>query len=546
MKNITKFNDNLILKNMDKKITHFKMNQNYLNDKIILTLTKETITFSDFNLLMISRLSTLSIDMNNTKQAIYILNKTGDNVFNNVYLEDKLSSYQENFYLIILDFKIYTSNLNQVMNEIGKISEISKTKFKNLIIIFLNIFLFLVIIIYFFLLLLIFVYLFILLKTLRSIKKEMKEKINDITVKEILKKKIDNLQMLLKFYDNDINKTILKLNRLYDDYRDNYNLKLKEELKLLKREGKKEFGKENKNSNCIKDISTIKEYKLYKYAIRNKIFLYLIINIIIITLAIYFINLFIWLYTFRKESKIMEWKSINDNAIITTNKLISSYLLMIYDNQTLEEISKEYESNNFISYIFTELTPLYNLGKYNKYINNNNYLSAIESSENCWDIYMALNIDIFNKLFDKFMKEKDQFQQTMTFLCEMSFIMTFNNYKAIFLQLFSLVQKGIENFNNIKYSDIITSIKKKEILEISLIYMSVHKYLIDYIILINKNIILMTIKEIGNKLIITNIIVYPIIFFLIFISFFVYVKNVNNNCKKIIHIKKIFKICNLN
>ena len=546
MKNITKFNDNLILKNMDKKITHFKMNQNYLNDKIILTLTKETITFSDFNLLMISRLSTLSIDMNNTKQAIYILNKTGDNVFNNVYLEDKLSSYQENFYLIILDFKIYTSNLNQVMNEIGKISEISKTKFKNLIIIFLNIFLFLVIIIYIFLLLLIFVYLFILLKTLRSIKKEMKEKINDITVKEILKKKIDNLQMLLKFYDNDINKTILKLNRLYDYYRDNYNLKLKEELKLLKREGKKEFGKENKNSNCIKDISTIKEYKLYKYAIRNKIFLYLIINIIIITLAIYFINLFIWLYTFRKESKIMEWKSINDNAIITTNKLISSYLLMIYDNQTLEEISKEYESNNFISYIFTELTPLYNLGKYNKYINNNNYLSAIESSENCWDIYMALNIDIFNKLFDKFMKEKDQFQQTMTFLCEMSFIMTFNNYKAIFLQLFSLVQKGIENFNNIKYSDIITSIKKKEILEISLIYMSMHKYLIDYIILINKNIILMTIKEIGNKLIITNIIVYPIIFILIFISFFVYVKNVNNNCKKIIHIKKIFKICNLN
>ena len=242
----------------------------------------------------------------------------------------------------------------------------------------------------------------------------------------------------------------------------------------------------------------------------------------------------------------MEWKSINDNAIITTNKLISSYLLMIYDNQTLEEISKEYESNNFISYIFTELTPLYNLGKYNKYINNNNYLSAIESSENCWDIYISLNIDIFNKLFDKFMKEKDQFQQTMTFLCEMSFIMTFNNYKAIFLQLFSLVQKGIENFNNIKYSDIITSIKKKEILEISLIYMSMHKYLIDYIILINKNIILMTIKEIGNKLIITNIIVYPIIFILIFISFFVYVKNVNNNCKKIIHIKKIFKICNLN
>ena len=48
-----------------------------------------------------------------------------------------------------------------------------------------------------------------------------------------MKNKIDNLKLLLKFHYNDINKTIYNLNKIYDDYRDSYNLKIKEELKLL-------------------------------------------------------------------------------------------------------------------------------------------------------------------------------------------------------------------------------------------------------------------------------------------------------------------------
>ena len=173
-------------------------------------------------------------------------------------------------------------------------------------------------------------------------------------------------------------------------------------------------------------------------------------------------------------------------------------------------------------------------------------MQTIENSENCWDIYMNLNIDLFHKLIDKFIEKEFQFKNTMATLCEMSFIITFNNYKAFFMQFFSLVQKGIENFNNIKYSDIIDNIRKKEFLQIGLIYMSVHKYIIDYMILSNKKILLMSLKEISYKMIIPNIIEYLIIFFLIFISFFVYIRNVNNNCEKIMHIKKILRICNIN
>lgn len=97
MKKLTKFNNNIIFKSLNKKITHFKINQNYINGNIDLKLNKESITFSDLNLLIISRFSTLSNDINNINQPVYILNKTGEEVFNNIILKDKLSHIKKIF-----------------------------------------------------------------------------------------------------------------------------------------------------------------------------------------------------------------------------------------------------------------------------------------------------------------------------------------------------------------------------------------------------------------------------------------------------------------
>ena len=546
MKNLTKFNNNIIFKSLNKKITHFKINQNYANGKIDLKLNTESITFSDLNLLIISRFSTLSNDFDNIHHPVYILNKTGEDVFNNIFLKDKLSSYQENFYLNILDFKNYAINLNSFLNDIEKIAKNAKVNIRNLIYIFMNFILFFVIIIFIILILLIFIYLYLIIKTLFKINNELKEKINkDTTVKQQMIKKIDNLKLLLNFYDYDINKIINKLNKIYDEYRDNYNLKLKQELKILKREGKKEIEKENKDSNCLKSLSIMKKYKLYKYAVRKKFYLTIIFITIIVTISLYFINNFLWIITFQKDSKIMEWKTINDNVIKTTNKLITNYLIMIYDNQTLEEISLNYETKDFISYIFNELTPIYSLGKYNKYLNDNN-LSIIEDNENCYDFYNNLNNDIFKELRVKFAEEEDKFVNTMILLCEYSQILKSNNYKTIYLQFFSYVQKGMESFSNIEYSDIIKFINQKVIIEIDLIYMTVHKYIMDIIIQQNKKYILLMMNQIWFYLILTNVIVYPLILILIIITFFVHVRNMNNDIKKFVHIRKIFKVCNLN
>ena len=380
----------------------------------------------------------------------------------------------------------------------------------------------------------------IIIKTLDKIYNDLKQKLNQVSIKELMKKKFDNLKLLLSFYENDINKTINNLNKIYDDYRDSYNLKIKEELRMLKREGKKEVEKDN-NSNCLKQLNIIRTNKIYKYMIeRKKVFITLVL--ILITLAIYFTNLFLWILLFKKDTKIEEWKLINERVLSITNILLNNYLLMVYDNKTIEEISMDYDSDDFISLIFTEITPLYSLNKYNKYLNNMINISATKSIL-CEDFYKSVNSELYIALMKKFNDDTYKFNLTMQFFCFCYNHFLLNNYH---LQLFSLVRKGMESFKNFYYSDIIEYIKEIDVIKIDFMYITLYIYILDQTLQTIKHIFLSMMDEFGKKIIITNIIVYPLLFALIFISFFLYIRNINNDCKKFIHIRKIFKVCNTN
>ena len=69
--------------------THYLINQILSENKIILSIKEENITFNDFILLVTSRFSILSKDMKDFNQPIYNLNKTGMYIFNNVLINNK-------------------------------------------------------------------------------------------------------------------------------------------------------------------------------------------------------------------------------------------------------------------------------------------------------------------------------------------------------------------------------------------------------------------------------------------------------------------------
>ena len=77
---------------------------------------------------------------------------------------------------------------------------------------------------------------------------------------------------------------------------------------------------------------------------------------------------------------------------------MNNYLMMIYNNETLEEMSIEVGVYDFITFIYSKLTPLYELDKYSSYI-----WDLLKVNENtmiyeCSLFYENLDNEMFKKL----------------------------------------------------------------------------------------------------------------------------------------------------
>ena len=541
------FENSIIADYFNNPTPHYKLNHNSMNGILNLNLRKENITFSDFNKLIISRLTILTREINQTKQPIYILNKTGEDTFINIYLENKLTAYQENYYLLILDYKPYTKQLNIIINAITYKISSKKNQFKKITYFFINFNLFFFAFIIIIINLYVITYFIIILKTLKKILNELNEKYDDILVKELMRNKIDNLKLMLNFYENDISKTMKNLDKIYKTYRENYNLKIKEGAKLLRKEEKNENKKKGESiANYIKLIKNIKVYGLIENSGRKNLYLFSLLIIILFYFIMYIYILFSWISFFNKDKIVTEWNIISQDVNSATNKMMDYYLLMIYSNQTLKEISIENESEDFVNLIYNKLTPLYQLEKYTYYLNN-----LLKTTENnmfydCSDFYENIENDILRQLKKKFIEEEDKLIYTMWFFCDLSNAMVFHNFKTIYLQLFNQVTTDMQNFNNNNYTQIISFIEEKEIVKNEIMYLIIYIYVMDIMHQNVKSSILGIFEQTNFNIIITNSIFLAILIISIFIIYIVYIQNINNDSIKFIHIRKIFKICNLN
>ena len=222
-----------------------------------------------------------------------------------------------------------------------------------------------------------------------------------------MQKKINNLKLLLKFYENDINKTINNLNRIYDDYKENYNLKIKEEWKLFKRYEAKEI-KSNQNGNLLNSIKLIRRYKLFELSGKKYIYFYSMLFTIIISLILYINILIIWYIYFEKDKILGEWIPLANGPSLDTSKLMTNLLTMIYNNQTLGEISLSFKTKDYISYIYTRLTNLYQADKYKDIILSINHFGEKNLNYDCNDFYNNLNNEFFSNLLNKFIDEQEE------------------------------------------------------------------------------------------------------------------------------------------
>ena len=545
IKYLSLFDKENFIKHFKENVSHYKINQNFENETLTLSLSKEYLTFFDFLLLLTSRYGIITKNIDDLSNPIYILNKTGVEIFNNIYNKQKLNSYQLNIYLMILDYQSFSENLDAAIKGLGNHNSKLRLKFKNLLYLFIILNILFVFVIVLILSIFISLYFLIILNTLKNINDKLEEKLGETSIKEILRKKIYNLKLILSFYENDLNVPINDLNTIYNDYKDNLNTKVKEEMKMNKKEGKNLL--ENNKKNCIQIFKIIKKYELLKYSGRKSIYINSLIFIIIISLAIFIIILLKWLIFFKRSNITSSWIKLSEDINISTNQLMNNLLIMVYNNQTLDDISQALQAKDYISYIFIKLGQLYDAGGIFSQLT---FLTPVYNNDNiyydCWLFYKTLQDDLFDKIKNKYINEQDNLFITMYIFCEWSKAMVFKNYKTIYLQLYNNMEIVMENFNNLTYQKIVYFFNEYTLIKIEIIFLITYIYLME---IMNKNTRFFIIKVLNimmSNVNLTSILFFLLLIILIIIIFVIYIRNVNNDCKKFIQIRKVFKVCNLN
>ena len=194
-KYLTIFYQKKFTKNLKAVLSYNKINQIFKNNTLYFSTTKENIIFSDFIKLMNSRFGVILKNSDFITTPIYILNKTGEEAFNNVLAKQKLDSSQQVIYLMILDYKTFYNHFILITKEFMKNLKETKEKVKFIIYFFLNLNLFFIIVLIILLLTYIIIYLLTIFQILNDIYLNLKEKIGELSIKDIIRKKIDTTSL---------------------------------------------------------------------------------------------------------------------------------------------------------------------------------------------------------------------------------------------------------------------------------------------------------------------------------------------------------------
>ena len=532
----------------ESNLEHHKMSKNMENNLLNISLKKEKLSFMDFLLLITSRLSFLSKDFEDLINPIFIINKFDEkDSFENINKGDKINSYQENFYLLLFDNNEFVTYLAEIISQIREkiYDKINLFRKYILIVLIINV------MIYFFIFTNLFgyfsIYLIIVFNIFHDINTFLAEKLGEISMKDIMKKKMDNLKLILNFYGNDLNETVNGLNSNYRQYKESYELKLKEESKFTKKENLN-IMENDKNYNICK-LFKFKYFRVFfNYSSRKNIYLYSLLLLIIIVVLFFVIYIIILIAYLKKQDKALKWIDLNNELCESTNILVGNFLIMIFTNQTFSEISSILPHKDFTSYIYSKLNNLYKAGGF-----VNNIQDLLKYKENnidydCKTFYLNLDYPYFNSLLEKYKlnNETDNFYFTLYFFCEISHVMNFKNYKTVYLQYFNLIDNVMQKMVNGEYLDIFEFIIYDDIAGIEVLYFIVYTYLLDLMNINIQNIFENILDEINNKIDILGIIFLVAYAHLIISIYFTFTRNIDNECRTFIQMKKIFRICNIN
>jgi hypothetical protein len=533
----------------NSKIKNIQITQKIENQRTIF-LTKETeIEFFDAILILCNSFGILTENTSYTlTQPIFFLNKT-EKPFSNLYNQKEMTSYQEEVYKMILNYKYYSKEFAYVDGQIFEAIDKKSGSIKFFIFFFVNLNVFLYFIVAFFIYLFLLSFNKIVISVLNYIIITIESKSDGFDFKDTFSKKINNLEIILELYKGNPLDAIQDLNVIYNEY----NAYITNKNKVNIHDVNKKNLKKSEDDNFFKHQQKITQKDIVNLNL-NKKYIYFLFFLILIVLIIFFFFIFLWDDYFLKKVKLFNIITKNAKLEKSCYEAINLYELMIFNNYTLDELANIFEissqssnetegneSNPIFNSFFQDLYLLFDKEK-----DQTNMLSLFKDFEdlaefNCINMVVTFKYEIIEKCHE--ILEGVNLKQKLVDICIISHITESKDIKTIFERHFQFMKNGMLSLTDFSFEGLNKNLDSTIIGRIAFFFFSTTIYIIEVTTSKpHKDSIQKLMSLLNQRILITEIsfIIFGIA--LIFIIMFFYIYNINNFCKQIFLLRKTFNI----
>ena len=533
----------------NSKIKNIQITQKIVDQKMIFLTKETTIDFFDAILILCNSFGILTENTSYTlTQPIYFLNKT-ETPFSNVNNQKELTSYQEEVYKMILNYKYYSKEFAYVDSQIFEAIDKKSGSIKVFIFFFVILNVFLYFIVAFFIYLFLLSFNKIVISVLNYIIITIETKNEGFDFKDTFNKKINNLEIILELYKGNPLDAIQDLNVIYNEY----NAYITNKNKVNIHDVNKKNLKKSEDDNFFKHQQKITQKDIVNLNL-NKKYIYFLFFLILIVLIIFFFFIFLWDDYFLKKVKLFNIITKNAKLEKSCYEAINLYELMIFNNYTLDELANIFEissqssnetegneSNPIFNSFFQDLYLLFDKEK-----DQTNMLSLFKDFEdlaefNCINMVVTFKYEIIEKCHE--ILEGVNLKQKLVDICIISHITESKDIKTIFERHFQFMKNGMLSLTDFSFEGLNKNLDSTIIGRIAFFFFSTTIYIIEVTTSKpHKDSIQKLMSLLNQRILITEIsfIIFGVA--LIFIIMFYYIYNINNFCKQIFLLRKTFNI----
>ena len=541
----------------EQKVNYTRISKNYNKDshKIDLNLMNTNIIFTDAILISINSFQILT---NNTlNEQIYLLHKRNEPFF---YFDNygrnakNLTDFQKELYEMILNYKIYWTEYRVIYYKLLEALQNQTKNIKLYIFLYFNISYTIIVII----IVMLYIYMnffeVLIVKLLNYVNMIINNKEDKFNFFKEFTKKIENLDIILKIYDDNPVKAVHNIISSYNKY-DKYILNKKKNMYLdtNKKQHKKSENKEGDDifSDVPKHLRIINKNDInklyimfYYYSLTLVIFVFIIIS--------YIILYFMWEKYYLIKDNLYSLLKKDTELEISFFKAMNTYNLMIFNNSTLDDLAQDvfYESTykikngqELINSFYDELFLAFNFEIEIKILVKT-FSGFPFFNFTCENLYNLEKDNIGNLQLNPEIQKIGNAGEKMYTLCKRSGIDTYNDISVVYESHYQKVIYSIISIVDFSYDGLLNHLKEGLFGEIYLNFCLILMYITDIInVKLHKEEYDNLLGVLSQCLTINILVVILFYIILMVIVIFFYIRKLKKFCAQIILLKQVFQIC---